>query len=216
MTPPTAPPIFARTAEAAGPLLGGAPTAQGAWFEADSTPLLLLGAGGAVIDFNPAAEALMPAADWLTLSDGRLGLSGRSAQQALQRALADVVSGLASRAELVVCCADGGRRRLELAPTGSAPPHLVFLAIRADPDAPADVRSLAQCFGLTPAEADVLKKLADGLSPAETAALMGVAESTIRAHLRALYKKLKARGLQDLIRQAAHLSRPARAERTAS
>lgn len=176
------------------------------WFDTDPTPVLLLGAGGAVIDLNAAAARLLGVTPGAEISAGRLVFTTPSAHQAFLRALADVVSGLSGCTPLVLRFKDGGCRRFELNPLGPAPPHQVYLTLRSDPAARPDVAPLSRAFGLTTQEGEVLKAFAEGLSPREAADLLGISERTIRSHLRALYVKLNVRGLQDLARFTARMA----------
>lgn len=177
-----------------------------AWFNTDPTPVLLLAAGGTVIDLNAAASSLLGVAPDAEISAGRLVFTNPAAQQAFLRALADVVSGLSGRTPLVLRFKDGGCRRFELNPLGTAPPHLVYLTLRSDPAAAPDVGPLSRTCGLTTQEGEVLRALAEGLSPREAADLLGISERTVRSHLRALYMKLNVRGLQDLVRFTARMA----------
>jgi DNA-binding CsgD family transcriptional regulator len=176
------------------------------WFAADPTPLVLLGPGAVVVGLNPAAGRLLQGGDWWRVADGRLELDGPEAHHALQLALAELVSGHRDRADIVFRGRDGGCRRLQLTAAGSGQGHRAFLSLRADPTLRPNVEPLALSFGLTTGEREVLRAVMDGLSVAEVAALLRIAENTVRTHLRALYRKLQARGLYDLIRQAVRLA----------
>ncbi|WP_157216552.1 helix-turn-helix transcriptional regulator [Flavisphingomonas formosensis] len=72
--------------------------------------------------------------------------------------------------------------------TGSAPALALFLG---DPERQAAVSgdTLRELFGLTPTEAAISASLANGTSVIETARRLGIAENTVRAHLRSIFAK---------------------------
>lgn len=55
-------------------------------------------------------------------------------------------------------------------------------------------------FGLTRREADVLKRLLDGLKNAEIAVTMAIAEQTVKDHLSRIYKKMGVKNRFELMR----------------
>ncbi|KJS54383.1 LuxR family transcriptional regulator [Streptomyces rubellomurinus subsp. indigoferus] len=71
--------------------------------------------------------------------------------------------------------------------------------------APRSVAARGRVAGLTPREADVLRELADGLSNAEIAGVLGMRESTVKAHVSRI---LTALGVGNRV-QAALLARDA-------
>ncbi|MFE3501403.1 response regulator [Kitasatospora sp. NPDC059160] len=71
--------------------------------------------------------------------------------------------------------------------------------------APRSVAARARVAGLTPRETDVLRELADGLSNAEIAGVLGMRESTVKAHVSRI---LTALGVANRV-QAALLARDA-------
>ncbi|MCY7315782.1 MAG: helix-turn-helix transcriptional regulator, partial [Rubrivivax sp.] len=62
-----------------------------------------------------------------------------------------------------------------------------------------DLHGYAQALTLTPAQARVLHSLAHGLRPAQIAAALGIAASTVRGHVTALRRKTGYRSTADLI-----------------
>ncbi|MFB7908877.1 response regulator [Kitasatospora sp. NPDC056076] len=71
--------------------------------------------------------------------------------------------------------------------------------------APRSVAARGRIAGLTPRETDVLRELADGLSNAEIAGVLGMRESTVKAHVSRI---LTALGVANRV-QAALLARDA-------
>jgi DNA-binding CsgD family transcriptional regulator len=75
--------------------------------------------------------------------------------------------------------------------------HLAFAPdLRAHID---EVAQLASDWGVTLAEARVAVCLADDRTPAEVAAHLDIALSTVRTHLKRLYDKTGAAGQRDLV-----------------
>ncbi|HMN76596.1 MAG TPA: LuxR C-terminal-related transcriptional regulator [Burkholderiaceae bacterium] len=65
---------------------------------------------------------------------------------------------------------------------------------------PLDPFALANMFGLTPTEAKVAARLADGVAAKVVAAEHGTAEATVRTQIRQVIHKLGARRLSDVVR----------------
>ena len=81
---------------------------------------------------------------------------------------------------------------------------LVILRDLARPAAP-DGTTLADLFGLTPAEAAVTRALAGGTTTETAALALGLSPATVRNHVRAVLEKTGAAGLRDLERLLASL-----------
>jgi DNA-binding CsgD family transcriptional regulator len=75
-------------------------------------------------------------------------------------------------------------------PTQLLNPNLETVGIRPKPSASAH---LADLFGLTPREADVLKAASSGRSNAQIAATLGIAQGTVKNHLERVYAKLEVK-----------------------
>jgi DNA-binding CsgD family transcriptional regulator/PAS domain-containing protein len=72
------------------------------------------------------------------------------------------------------------------------------------------VAAAAQAFGLTEAETKLLSHLADGLTVANTAAELGVSETTARTHLAHIFSKCGVTRQPELIRLVFSLAAPVR------
>jgi DNA-binding CsgD family transcriptional regulator len=59
-----------------------------------------------------------------------------------------------------------------------------------------------QRLDLTAREADVLRCLARGRTYDQTAADLGVSASTVRTHIRAIYRKLQVHSVAEAVRKA--------------
>ena len=84
-----------------------------------------------------------------------------------------------------------------------------FYAIQAiDARGPSQVAAplLAELCGLTPAESQVVRMVADGLSPKLIAIRLGISLATVKTHLHRGFRKSGARGQADLVRQVARIA----------
>ncbi len=75
--------------------------------------------------------------------------------------------------------------------------------------APLPLEALRTLFDLTPSEARVIEQIALGRNRRETAAALGVADSTVKSHLERIYSKTGTADQMDLRRLLAALSSPA-------
>jgi DNA-binding CsgD family transcriptional regulator len=83
---------------------------------------------------------------------------------------------------------------------------IVMLAFYHPPSSPSvDESLLAAAFDLTPAECRVAHFLAEGMSPKEIAARVGVQHDTVRKQLQSIYQKTSTNRQPDLIRLLLHL-----------
>jgi DNA-binding CsgD family transcriptional regulator len=69
-----------------------------------------------------------------------------------------------------------------------------------------DARLLSELCGLTPAEAQVVRLVADGLAPKLIATRLGVSLATVKTHLHRGFRKTGARGQADLVRRIARVA----------
>lgn len=97
---------------------------------------------------------------------------------------------------------------LQLAPMDAAlsgSGHVLLLIT--DPEASHDrpITGLLHLLGLTPAEARIASAVGRGLPPREAAALLGIAESTIRSTLKVVFDKLRLSRQTDLVALIARL-----------
>ncbi len=81
---------------------------------------------------------------------------------------------------------------------GTTPAIALFLG---DPERQCVVTSdaLRELFAFTPTEASIAASLANGVSVIETAHRLGIAENTVRAHLRSIFAKTGASRQSQLV-----------------
>ena len=201
-----------------------------------AAPVLLLAETAAVLHANAAARDLLARDTPLTVRDGRLASPVRGVARAVHEALArcargdgadavagrgfgiparvepDRETGRRGSAELfalhVLPLGRGGVRR---PPVRGAVAALFVATPRARSGRADDL--VAALYGLTPAEARVFALVADGRAPAEAAAVLGIAPSTLRTHLLRVFDKLGVHRQGDLVRLAAALDVPVGAGR---
>jgi DNA-binding CsgD family transcriptional regulator len=65
---------------------------------------------------------------------------------------------------------------------------------------------LSELCGLTPAEAQVARFVADGLSPKLMARRLGISLATVKTHLHRGFRKTGSRGQADLVRRVARIA----------
>jgi len=89
------------------------------------------------------------------------------------------------------------------APTGGE----CFVIQAIDSDGPSRVAAvlLGELCGLTPAEAQIARLVADGLSPKVIANRLGISLATVKTHLHRGFRKTGTRGQSDLVRRVARI-----------
>jgi DNA-binding CsgD family transcriptional regulator/PAS domain-containing protein len=185
---------------------------------ADAVNQLALGAAlldeqGRVLRSSAAAEALLARGCGLSLSGGRLVAEHAQDAAALRDAIARALAGRgSSRPALVqalrVRRSDGeGFLALLVRPLpparsaeGSRAPALAVFFGEPGSAGGLSPDALRELFGLTPAEAGLATRLADGLSLDAAADALGIARNTARAHLRSVFAKTGVTRQAELVR----------------
>lgn len=178
------------------------------------TGLILADATARIVFANALAESLLARNDGLRVD--REGL--RSADHRITRALrrliarcgqhADGAGGTlllprgAGRAPLRVVVAPFRAEAAELDTAWLAVARPVAILMITDPEHRQQGRSesLRRRFGLTPAEADVASEILKGDGREAAAARLGVAVTTVRAHLTHIFEKTGVRRQAELVR----------------
>jgi len=149
-----------------------------------------------------------------TLSLSFCGLNTRNPEDAarLCRLVAEAAAttagkGLSAGGEMRIACGDGSFLQLCVTPlsrecldSGSAAPSAcaaIFISRPGSVHLP--WRKVAICYGLTQAEAKLAVQLANGGSPEEAAAHLGISIHTARTHLKAVFAKTGARRQPELV-----------------
>jgi DNA-binding CsgD family transcriptional regulator len=83
--------------------------------------------------------------------------------------------------------------------------HVVLVFERSPACEPVALTLFAKICGLTASEQRVLAALSEGLTVPEVSERCGVAESTVRTHIRHLFEKTGANNLRALVSRMAHL-----------
>jgi DNA-binding CsgD family transcriptional regulator/PAS domain-containing protein len=97
-----------------------------------------------------------------------------------------------------------GDIRTRLVAQGTA---AVFVT-RENAEPPSSYAAIASSFGLTPAEARVLERVAQGQTPAEAAKALNIAEPTVKTHLARVFAKMGVSRQADLVALVARLIPP--------
>ncbi|MBR0654529.1 helix-turn-helix transcriptional regulator [Plastoroseomonas arctica] len=186
-----------------------------ALLETISAPAMLTTGEGRVILTNHGGEAVLRRGAWLRLQGGRLVATHAAAQAKLAKAIraASLRPEAADRPTRLAIAAAGGGPPC-LAVIGSAPiipvaeiglPRPGALLILQDPATRPDPLLLRELFGLTDAEARIAAHIAAGRSLGSASEREGVAHSTARTHLQAVFGKVGVRSQAALAGTLARL-----------
>ena len=170
--------------------------------------LIQVDRSGRVMEANDRARGILLEHDGLHDRGGELAAGHREEDSELRRLLArasppDGSQGVGGSMKIT-----RGRHRaplvLEIHPGAQvdAPRRLGALVLIVDPDSRPRVAPdlLARFRGLTPRESHVAVAIASGQTVAGTALELGCSESTVRTHLKQVYRKLRIRKQTELVR----------------
>lgn len=180
------------------------------------TAMFFVDADVRVVLMNRAAEQLIAASDGLRFADGELRASSPAATRRLRTAVSDA-SALTAHESLregsyVSLPRQAGRPlQVRVAPVASGrassrfivPEVAVACLFVVDPDAEMSalrVEAFQHLFPLTPAEARVAAKLADGLTPQEVARALGLTLNTVRWYVKQISAKVGVSTQAQLVR----------------
>ena len=162
-----------------------------------------------VIRLNEVAAAILAEADGIRLAGQSIVFAASATDRAFRAAAREAAAARAPGHRAILGVPrPSGRRELALVirpmalpdfmQTGQAPAVALFLT---DPSRQRTVRAEAvrKMFACTPTEAEIAAALANGLSVADTAARLGIARNTVRAHLRSIFAKLGLNRQSQLI-----------------
>jgi DNA-binding CsgD family transcriptional regulator len=185
-----------------------------------ATGLIVTDAEGRLLFANAAGDAVLRAGDGLTIRRGRVAARDPGTQPALTAAIASAAA-LATRRTapdaggmLVSRGAIGDPLRVGIwpllpdsaaGPRAGAPRVLMTVNDPTDGTKP-DIAAFAAMYGLTPAEADVAERLAEGMPLSEMVERRGVLMSTLRSQLGAVFAKTGTSRQADVVRLLSQLS----------
>ena len=184
-----------------------------------SAGIFLLDANCAIVHVNAAAREILGADDFLRAIGGQLVAREAQANQILREAFAAGAdqSSTARPMVLPLTAHDGNRYVAHVLPlkslarNGSGRAFKAVAALfvrRVELDAGSYGELIARAFELTPAELRVLLGIVEVGGVPETAANLGVAETTVKTHLHRVFAKTGATRQADLVKLAAGFSNP--------
>jgi DNA-binding CsgD family transcriptional regulator len=183
--------------------------------------LFLVDAEGRIVHANAAGREILKADDFLRSVAGRLVARDAQAQQTLRDLFAamdgEPAAAGARGVALPLIAQDGERHvahalplsdetRQAAAPGAKAVMALFVRKVALQGAGPGDV--IGKAYRLTPAELRVLLAIVDVGGVPEVAAVLGIAESTVKTHLGRLFEKTGAGRQADLVKLAAGFSTP--------
>ncbi|RYE88719.1 MAG: LuxR family transcriptional regulator [Hyphomicrobiales bacterium] len=181
--------------------------------------MMLVGEHGRIVHANVAAHALIASGSVIGQVGGRLTARDPDVARELSLLLERCSEGDASLGDRGVGIpflnSDGTRYVINLLPLASgarraasaqfAAVAMVFVH-RADLPAPAAPEVIAKSFVLTPSELRVLLAVVDVGGVGEVAEALGIAESTVKFHLKRLFEKTGTHRQADLVKLTAGFS----------
>lgn len=160
---------------------------------------VLLDSGFRVLKLNEVAASILAEADGIALIDGQVVLTDADADGAFRATMAAVRDSSTSGRQLfpVKRGATGSDIMAIVQPVptpifmhGEAVPAVALLITDPARKRKIDGDALCKLFGLTPTEGMIAAALANGHLVGEAAQQLGIAENTVRAHLRSIFLKL--------------------------
>lgn len=182
-----------------------------------SVGIFLVDASRRIVHANIAGHDMLRADDFLRSISGQLVARNVQANQTLGDILADNGGALGAKGTALPLTAhDGERYIVHVWPLSSAARTGTAMACKAVAalfvrkvalDSPCG-ELIARTFELTPAELRVLLSIVEIGGVPETAAALGIAESTVKTHLHKVFAKTGARRQADLVKLAVGFSSP--------
>ena len=180
--------------------------------------VLLVDAECRIVHANTAGQRLLAEDDCLRSMSGRLVLRDGEANQNLRRTVGLGGDEVAVRRDALLLTAhDGARSIVHLLPlksllrNGTKGPLDAVAAVfvrKVEMDCKSYGGLIARTFGLTPAELRVFLAIVDVGGVPESSEKLGVAETTVKTHLKQVFSKTGASRQADLVKLAAGFSFP--------
>ena len=182
--------------------------------------VILLDAACRIVHSNPAADTILAADDVLRAISGRLVTRFPEANRALRDIFRDP-------GEVAVAAAEGRKIPLSSHDGSHYVAHVIalpsllrdgatertsavgaLLVWKAELDSRSCAGLIDRAFQLTPAELRVLQSIVEVGGVPETAAALGIAETTVKTHLHRVFAKTGVSRQADLVKLAAGFSNP--------
>ncbi len=184
-----------------------------------SAGVFLVDASGQIVHANEAGHDMLYANDFLRAADGRLITCDPQVNEIFREVFAAAAkgdTGIGAKAiALALRAHDGDRYVAHVLPLTSGERRATGIAYTAvaavfvrKPTLGSPAEVIAQSYKLTPTELRVLLAIVEVGGVPETAAALGVAETTIRTHLYRLFDKTDASRQADLVKLVAGFSNP--------
>ena len=182
--------------------------------------VILLDTACNIVHSNPAAETLLAADDVLRCVSGRLVARSSEANLALRdifRGAGEVAAAAAAGRKIPLMSHDGAYYIAHVIALPSLLRHGAEPACgavgalfvwKAEVDGRSCAGLIDRTFELTPAELRVLQSIVEVGGVPETAAALGIAETTVKTHLHRVFAKTGASRQADLVKLAAGFSNP--------
>lgn len=160
---------------------------------------VLLDSSFKVLKVNEVAASILAEADGMAMADGGIVLSNTDANQNLNIVLEQAREAPAGSRKLFPVERPSGRSDVlviaQPVPTpdfmhAGAVPVVALLITDPARKRQIDGATLCRLFALTPTEGAIAAALANGASVGATAQQLGIADNTVRAHLRSIFSKL--------------------------
>jgi DNA-binding CsgD family transcriptional regulator len=183
--------------------------------------MFLVDAGGRIVHANAAGYAMLAEENVLRAVSGRIAAHDGKAWQELRdifdaASQGDTALGMRGIA-LPLVARDGGNYVAHLLPltsgarsrTGSTFAAVAVLLVqKATLATPAMPEVIAKTYRLTPTELRILLAVAEIGGTPEVAEAFGIAETTVKFHLKSLFEKTGARRQADLVKLLAGFTNP--------
>lgn len=173
-----------------------------------ATGLLQIDQNGLLLHADAAAHALLESGDFISVRRGRLRAVDPDDGKRIGAALDRVLDGTVEEAFVVLQGQDDNSLEMLLyrvqepleALRVESPRAIIYLCLVGRETGPSPVR-LRQLFGLTEREAALTVLLARGLTVADAAVDLGIADQTARTYLRQIFLKTGTNRQAELIRR---------------
>lgn len=182
--------------------------------------VVLADARSGIVHANRSAEEMMRDGDPISGSGGMLHAADAQAsaelRQAIRRATQPAPEAAESGFPIRLTAPHAHARFAHVLPLTSGElrtrlrPDAIAAVFVGASDEPGDARVMAAAYRLTAAETRILAGVLAGATLVQTAATLGVAETTAKTHLRHIYAKTGVASRAELVRLSASLDLPVR------